>query len=554
MKVFDNYSEYIREKKNYASWKDARNQLEAKRLAYVVKNSISPEQKKSDLRRADAILNSIDIMDEYSQARAEDMEVVTEQCKGVIIEIGTYLTMGIGALFALSKSVMSNLKELFTNKNMGKIPKLIIPALITIAPMMAGIIVSSAWGAGTETKASRLGRAEAINKVLYSPNQFAELTDEQEEQVKEISKTINYTHKDDKKARKTTKGFGIIKSFKTMFSHDEAEQYTIDYINYRIESDVHSFENHKFTEDEIKEANRDKQLIQNIVEKIDIASQDYAEDVELATGIVTTTALAGGFLTGFITNQILKKFPKTQSMSRMISFGVGLAIPLALAIISAKFQKQASRVGRYKVKQDFMNNPDKLIYVDDKDVMTEDGTPYLSNNKKDGFFKFLVNVVRDNREYNKYLKNEYIEAKKESMAREQIVLSKEQKERAIQLQTNTFKMFNKLDEKSQNLSESTEAIGEMIGGGITSIISLIGVGITTLSLALNPRQIQKPSKKNLIITYAPVVLSLLVASGLNIIITKEQKKASKVANMLAINELNDTKNFLNYDKYINRGA
>ena len=98
MDVFNNYSEYKKQKVFYDGWKSARNITEAKRAAYINRVGIPEEQKKSDLKRAEAVLNSIDIMDDFSQARAEDMEVITNQAKGWIVEIGTYLTMGVGVL------------------------------------------------------------------------------------------------------------------------------------------------------------------------------------------------------------------------------------------------------------------------------------------------------------------------------------------------------------------------------------------------------------------------------------------------------------------------
>ena len=547
MKVFDNYSEYINEKKFYDGWKSARNLTEAKRVSYINNAGVSAEQKKSDLRRAEAVLNCIDVMDEFSQARAEDMEVVTEQIKTGIVEIGTYGTMGVGFLFMLSKSLRNTLNEVFKQKKYIHAHKLILPAIITLIPMLGSVVLASAWGAGSETKASRLGRAEAINTALYSPKQFAELTDEQEKEVDEIVKTIYLPPEQAKKTQKSTKGFGIFKSIKTIFKPNKAEKQTMDYINFRTEADKQNFDKIKLNEKEILEAKKDKQLIQNIVEKIDVASQEYAEDVELATGLVMTTALAGGVLTGYITNKILKKFPKLTSARLFVSLGVGIAVPLVMSIYSAKIQKQASRVGRYKVKQEFMNNPEKLIYVDDEKAQNEDGTQYLNNKKRPGFFKFLVQTVKDNKAYDEYLKTDYLEAKKRSMARESIELTPEQEERATQLQMNTFKMFNKLDEKSQNLSESTEAVREMISQGLTGIISMAGLGLTAMFVAKDQQQgAKKMSKKTMIATYAPIVISLLIANVINVFVTKEQKKASKVANMLAIKEMEDYRNFASY--------
>lgn len=550
MKVFDNYSEYLREEKCYDRWKSARNETEAKRAAYIANVGVSDAQKKSDIRRAEAVLNSIDVMDEYSQARAEDMEVVTDQLKSYIAEIGSYVGFGLGGLLlATSKKINNAFNQVVKNKNFKFAPKLVAPAIITAAPILGSIILASAWGAGVETKASRYGRAEAINEKLNSLNQFAELTDEQEEKVKEIADGIYLPPKEAKKQNKSTRGFGILKSFRTILAPKESEKRTIEKINKKIESDKELFDKVEFSETEIREAKRDQQLIQNLVEKIDIASQDYAEDVELATSTITATALAGGVLTGYVTSKILKKFPKIASSATLVAVSVGAAIPIVTSIFAAKIQKQASRVGRFKVKQDFRNNPEKLIYVDDQTASSQDGTEYLENSKKPNFFKFLSNVVKDNKEYNRYMDNEYVETAKKSMAREQIELTPKQKERAKQLQINTFKTFNKLDDKSQAFSESTEAVGEMTSGILTDTIMLGGMGVSALCATKN--KLANGSKtKAAMLSYVPVALALIVSILINIRITKKQKRASKVANMLAINEMSDYRNFVNYDNKV----
>ena len=145
--------------------------------------------------------------------------------------------------------------------------------------------------------------------------------------------------------------------------------------------------------------------------------------------------------------------------------------------------------------------------------------------------------------------NEYVETAKKSMAREHIELTPKQKERAKQLQINTFKTFNKLDDKSQAFSESTEAVGEMTSGILTDTIMLGGMGVSALCATKN--KLANGSKtKAAMLSYVPVALALIVSILINIRITKKQKRASKVANMLAINEMSDYRNFVNYDNKI----
>ena len=207
-------------------------------------------------------------------------------------------------------------------------------------------------------------------------------------------------------------------------------------------------------------------------------------------------------------------------------------LPLRL---STSVQKEASRVARYKVKQDFLSNPEKLAYVDDEFIKQEPDVK-VETKKKPNFVKFLIQAYKDNKEYKQYKKEHDIEQLKLTKAREEIELTPEQEKRAIQLQNNVFKMFNKADEKSQVYSESTEALGEItqtVGGLVGMIPGLLGYA-------------KSLKDKNIAGSVISVVCAFVPTFALNILVTKEQKSASKVADMLAINEMDDYKHFADY--------
>ena len=48
-----------------------------------------------------------------------------------------------------------------------------------------------------------------------------------------------------------------------------------------------------------------------------------------------------------------------------------------------------------------------------------------------------------------------------------------------------------------------------------------------------------------------IFLATLPSIGINAYITREQKKASRVANMMAINEMQDYRNFADYSEFKN---
>ena len=534
MGMVDNYREYRKNKPNYKDWSDERAQKEAKRINYLKKNNITPEQYKTDIERAKTVLHAVDAMDEFSQSRAEEMEMTVQSAQNGVTQLSSLAGFALGGLSLTSKNIKGAVDNLLSNKQFS--PLLLVPALLYVIPVIGASSIFSIFCAKQETKASRLGRAEAINKKLNSPKQFAVLTQEQNEQVEKIAKTIEISQKDVKKENKTSGGFGITNSIKTILFGNKENEAKLKELNEKFNQNAQNIQSDTLlSQEQIEEAKKDKQLVQNVVEKIDIASQEYAEDVELATTTFSMLALGSGGGLGALTKYILNKTKIPKDKSNKIAIAIAAAVGIAGTIWSTSVQKEASRVARYKVKQDFLSNPEKLAYVDDEFIKQEPDVK-VETKKKPNFVKFLIQAYKDNKEYKQYKKEHDIEQLKLTKAREEIELTPEQEKRAIQLQNNVFKMFNKADEKSQVYSESTEALGEItqtVGGLVGMIPGLLGYA-------------KSLKDKNIAGSVISVVCAFVPAFALNILVTKEQKSASKVADMLAINEMDDYKHFADY--------
>jgi hypothetical protein len=126
-------------------------------------------------------------------------------------------------------------------------------------------------------------------------------------------------------------------------------------------------------------------------------------------------------------------------------------LAISASIWGATIQKEAARVGRFKAKQELMNNPERLVYIPDEKT-GEIKDVQISNEKK-GFFKFMKEAWKNSKEYDKWKKNEGAQEKKIAKALENIELTDDQLKEAKRLQYNTFKTFNKVDEKSQKYAE-----------------------------------------------------------------------------------------------------
>ena len=546
MEALTNYIDYRKNKPSYEPWKNSQDEKEAKRLAYIEKYRISEEQKQEDIKRAKAVLNAVDIMDEYSQSRAEETEMLTQPVMQTIASITSTLGMGLGFLLVSNKKIGKLLSNLSKQKNIEK--NILYMGLATLSGAITSLpimLASYVWGTKKEIEASRIGRHEAMNKDLASAKQFAILNDEQVAKRDEISKTIKIDEKEAKKATAHVGGINsILKSLKNLVLKNKEYEKSKEEFNKKLQEDRAKFDTVEVSEEQLLEAKKDQQLISNVVEKIDIASQDYAENIELATSAISTLALGSGGLLGFITNKIIKNINfKNPNIKKGLPYVIGLGATCALSLIGVKLQKDGSRVARFKVKQDFLNNPEKLYYVDDEKAKNEDGSKHRSTHKALNIFKFIPQALKDHREYKQYLKENNIKDKQKRLAQEQIELTPEQEKRAKQLQNNVFKTFNAVDDKSQKYSESTELMGE----GALSIVSLLAsiIPIATITKSLNNISPETPVFKRAgissIAAFAPIILA-------NALITKEQKNASRVADMLALKELEDVRNYVDYSE------
>jgi len=538
MSMFGDYKAYKKFEPSYAEWKYNRNVMEAKRNAYLSKHPELINQ--NDIQRGQILLRAIDVMDEYSQKRAENMEAATESVISMGLDLAFFGGGILGGLLGTIKPIGEFFQKFASKGN--KHAKLIgigIPAVIggllgTLAafPLMA-------WGAKAEVSASRKGRFEAMRKELDNPNGFAVLTDKQ---IKEAGEKARYIILDDKKGftKKIKNGFSSVKEM--ALDSKEYKQQKLEFEK-ELEQDEKLIDK-KMSDEEILSAKRDQQLLTKLVEKIDIASQDYAENSELATQTATGIVGATGGILSVGVGKILNLMKvKSAEKIKTILYILSASALLVMGIFSAQINKHASRVGRFKVKQELLNNPNNFIYVDDEKA-NEIKDFEVKQDKKLNILSFLKTAWKNNQEYKNYKKTVGKEERKFFKAVENIKLSPEQIKEAKKLQKNTFRTFNKVDENSQKYAESIEALGTSIAYPITTLFSIIASIFAIPYLqkaAMTNKQIEKT--QNYTKYFGIIVLSLIPAIIINAIITKEQKKASRIADMKAIEELNDFRKF-----------
>ena len=538
MSMFGDYKSYRLYEPAYPSWKHKRDLMEAKRLAYIEKH---PEVvNDDDIQRGKILLRAIDIMDEYSQKKAENMEAATEPVISMGLELASFAGLGLGVLLGSIKPIGKFFAR-FVPKG-SKIKKYVgigIPGAIGFLAGSLAAFPLMAWGAKAEVGASRKGRFEAMRSELENPNGFAILTQEQVEKAKEYASEIVLEEDKKKKvSEKISKSFDSIKDM-AMDSKEYKEQ------KKQFELELKEDEKNsgrELTDEEILNAKKDQQLLTKLVEKIDIASQDYAENSELATQTGIVTAGAFGGLAYFYTDKILHALKvKSENKISMIIKTLAIVVFAAMGIFAAQINKHASRVGRFKVKQELMQNPNNFVYVSDEQA-SEISDAKVKQKKKLNILSFLLTAYKDNREYMKYKKTIGKDERRFYKATEKLDLTKKQLEDAKHLQKNTFRTFNKVDEKSQKYAESIEALGQSLAYPINLIFTMIATAFAAPYL-FKATQSKADSTKNLMKYAGIVMLSTIPAMIMNAIITRQQKNASRIADMMAINELDDYKKF-----------
>ena len=538
MSMFGDYKSYKKFEPVYPQWKNQRDLMEAKRDAYL---NLHPELiNQEDIQRGQILLRAIDIMDEYSQKKAENMEAAIEPIINMGLEFAGFIGMGLGGLLGTIKPIGDFFaRAVKKGSNFSKLAGIGIPAAIGFVAGTLAAFPLMAWGARAEVSASRKGRFEAMRNELKSPNGFAVLTNEQMEEALDIAQTVVLD--EDKKKSLSKKLTGGLSSLKDMAMDSKEYKQQKKLFELEIAEDNKNIDK-ELSEQEILAAKRDKQLLTKLVEKIDIASQDYAENSELATqSAIIGIGAVGGILSIGLERMLTKMKVKSAQKIGAITKILSITAFFLMGIFSAQINKQASRVGRFKVKQELMKNPNNFVYIDDnkaneiKDVEVEP-------QKRQNMFSFLVNAWKENREYEKYKKTVGKEERRLFKAMEEIELSPEQIKAAKQLQKNTFRTFNKIDENSQKYAESIEALGQAIAYPINTAFSIIAAAFATPYL-LKEAKTNIEKAQNFSKYFGIIALSLIPAFIINAIVTKEQKKASRIADMKTIEELNDYRKF-----------
>lgn len=452
----------IRDVKNnyskYDEWEQKQEDDVAKRR-YLSKILDLPKDKvKLTQEKAKAVFRASDILDKHSEDNCADME-----------QANAYMFTGLMMPLALAMGFSQLIYEGITKKPMG-VKKQVYFQVGMILPL---IVIGGAfqiWSSGKQKEASRIGRFQAKQNELKDIKNFVNYTPEQIEAAKIIAKKIP-DKKDDKNFIK------IIANMKQMSKDKIAYEQWLKK-NGASNDEIEKILNTDFNSEQLAKGEEDKEIIVNIVKDVNMQAENYSENVENVFDTISMLSFLTDIPIFVGIDKILNKFKVSSNKISATKWIACALYPLAILSWATMKKKEASRVGRFSKQQEILDNPELIMaYSNDQLKMAEN---IKAPSVKKGFFAsikdnliFFKKYLKDSKGYAKYKETTAKENEKLYEALNKSEISDKQLKDAQNLQTKTFRTFDKMDEMSQRYSEDMEAATEIGKNVINNLFSTL---------------------------------------------------------------------------------
>lgn len=460
--------------KQFNEWEDKNAQIEAKRKIYCQTKQFTPEELKSAEQFGRRLIDTITIMDEKSEAVAEEVEEAAQNAVG--IATGTVTTASMLVWFALFKD---KIMKCFEGGNFKQYLKMITGmSLVAAVPAIITFAIGSLWATKVQLAGSTVGRKEARKEI--DATDFVEFSSAQMKQAEEKAKTMP----EEKKASMFSNlnklnPFSYIGSlFKVLNEQNKALADSNKIKDSKLEN---------ISPQEAQKIKKQQRILNRVIKLIDNKAEEYSENMETISGLILGSSFLAGGVLGGLASKIAKKSMK--SLQKFLPIGTGKIGALLGAVVVAlitsplviKLQKSAAKAGRFAVKQELQKDPRNFFDIEDKEL---ENIPDQKINKP-GFFSRMANVIKVAPEsirylfaYEKYKNTDLKQLKKLDKALKQIEVSPEQLRQGEITKNRVFKSFEIIDENSQKYSEEAEAVCEIAqqtGVQVLNILSYIPV-------------------------------------------------------------------------------
>lgn len=565
MEFFESIKQVQTNWQPYKKWETEQNDKEFQRQNLQKRIPIPKEELEQASEYGRTIIDSINTMDQYSINKAEDVEMASKLALGGIEAGLGILGLGLIAIGMKLPRVQKYLKNLNGKQiSANEYVKLaMIPTAISMLLPLSIIPIFTVKFASYEKEASRIARYQAREKELKDPKNFVIYDKEQIAEAKKIAQTLPNPVDKDKKKNSLNMFSDYGSSMKTIKTLKADHQNYLDWKKEHLKAEkkkTESLNEANISPEQLKNAKKDQDNLLRIIRKIELSSQNYLNNVEMACNIALVVALAGGAAIGSIISKAVKSLANKKNIQTLsknseefrkaLPIIGGLGVVIATASYFVKAKKEAAKIGRFKAKQDLLKDPYNFVTYSDeqlasvKDLKAPKKEQKGIYNKFKDNIKFFFQLKKDYKEYKHYQKIEAKEEQKLKEALKRIKVSDEQLNSGKSLQKNAFMAFEKIDEMTQRYVDDTEAATDIGKQYITSGLNLAGMAGTMYLLAKPVKNIK--NKNNFMIKMLPAIASLLASISIELKSTQIKKEAGKIGTMNAMKDLDDPRLFVNH--------
>lgn len=464
---FNSLNEVRKNYYKYDAWEQAQADERAKKEYLAANLDIPKDKLELTQKRAETVVRATEIMDARSEDNCENMEQLT-----------AFASLPLAGLAFAQTPIAKFISKKF-NINLSKAINYTGAGLIGVT--LLGTIGLILWGNSKQKEASRIGRYQAKQNELKDIKNFVVYTPEQLEKAKEIAKKIP----DENERNSISK---MIKELKDVSKDKKAYK---EWLAQKDPQEIEKLKTVNLTPEQLQKSEEDKELIVDAVKEINIKAEEYSENVENAFDTMGNVSWLAAVPIGFGLNKLLKTLNVDKKWRTITSIAVPLLTSYIIQLTGTVEQKKASRVGRYKARQDLLKNPARLMAYSEDDMKKAENVK--ASKQKQSFlkklgasFSFINQYFKDKSEYTKYKKTTQKENEKVQKALNEIEITDAQKNEAKVLQKNVFRAFDEVDEMSQRYSEDTEAgcdIAKQIGISVWSLGSIGAAALLGFSIA-----------------------------------------------------------------------
>lgn len=531
-------------KNEYSAWRENKKFQEAKRQEYLRAN---PDAiKEYDRQRAKVLLSIVDSVDKSVSLNADHMNTVVDSITSLGLGYAAVSGAALGLIFQRLKFVQKFISNIVTKYPKSK--NLVSMGITTLSGVL-GVVVAYpvyAFFSNMESKIDRKKRFDTMEKELQDPKIFAALD------VKQNLEFLKNLSEIDKAKQNSNFKNPIEKSYKNLKkSAYEIMYYDREQTKFRkkYEEDK-SFYECDLTDDEIRKAKKDKVLLCVLLKELNMTAQTYTEKMQKITDNLITFSFALGSILTLGYERISKSLNFKKSS---LPSGMGIYLMLLSTLFATWAQKRAAHIGRFKAKQDLMENPERLIYVSNRRTSTiEEDSIQVEPHKPVTTWQFIKDFYKDNKEYEKWKKSPTHTGREISQAMENIEITPVQLADAQRLKTNMFKSFYKVDSNTQNYSSKVDFQREAVKFPMMLVLGSLGSlfgakNLVKISNAVSRNEIFKETLKYI----GTISFFTLPTLFVNSYFAKMQKMGARISDMLTMNELEDYRFFADYSRYNN---